>query len=286
MKVKVLALATSLALMTSHGVHAASSIGFVDLTFGLSKAENTDDAEDESAGFGSVSGAVALPVGNRGTVVIEGEIRKDTHDGDIVDGNDMKTNGQLGTHYLHDFGGHKFGAFLAYADANHKGDDEHYNALFGGIEGIANLSPAFTLYSQLGIGNRRDDDQSSQGFDNGKFVRIGAAYSGLALTVLKLDAEYGNTDSYEDDQESGLFWKVTLGGETLIPAAKGLAVTYGVSHGTFDAEADPDIVKETSFHVGVRYYFGGATSVAALKSGLIGLPAIPLRSMAWVPALD
>lgn len=286
MKVKVLALATSLALMTSHGVHAAGTIGFVDLTFGLSKAENTSDAEDENAGFGSVSGAVALPVGTRGTVVIEGEIKKDTHDGDLVDGNDMKTNGQLGGHYLHDFRGHKFGAFLAYADANHKGDNEHYNALFGGIEGVANLSPAFTLYSQLGIGDRRDDNQSSQGFDNGKFVRIGAAYSGFAQTLLKLDTEYGETDSYEDEQESGLFWKLSLAGETLIPVVKGLTVTYGVSHGKYDAKADPDIIKETSFHVGVRYYFGGTTSVTALKSGLIGLPSIPLRSMAWVPALD
>lgn len=286
MKVKALALATGLALMTSHGVQAASTIGFVDLTFGLSKAENPNDSRDESAGFGTISGAAALPVGARGTVVIEGEIRKDTHDGEIVDGEDMKTNGQFGTHYLHDFSGHKFGAFLAYANADHKGENDHYKTLFGGIEGILNVSSAITLYGQAGIGNRRDRDQDSAGFNDGKFVRIGAAYSGFAQTLLKLDGEYGKTEVYEDPGESGLFWKLSLAGETEIPVVKGLTVTYGVSHGEYNAKGDDDIIRETSYHVGIRYYFGGATSVTALKSGLIGLPSLPLRSMMWVPGLN
>lgn len=267
------------------GAQAADAIGFVDVTVGLSKADDPQRKEVH-AGFGTVSGALQSPLAAKGMVVVEGELRHDNHQGYILDGDDMQTQGQLGAHYLHDFNGKKAGVFLAYADANHDGGNEHYKAFFGGIEGIVDVSPVVTLYGQAGMGNRTDDDQSSEGFDHGRFARVGAAYSGFANTLLKLEGEYGATDSYEDSTEEGRFWKLSFMGETGLSAFKNLALTYGASYGRYDAKNDPDVVKETTVSVGIRYYFGGTNSVAALKSGLIGLPSIPLRSMSWVPALD
>lgn len=286
MKIKALALATSLAVMTSQGVQAASTIGFVDITYGKSKATSVDDGVTDKAGFYSLSGAAAIPVGAMGTVIFEGETRRDSHEGAIVDGDDMKSSRQLGTHYLHDFGGNKLGAFLAYADAKHAAVNEDYSAIFGGIEVIVNMPYSFTLYGQGGSGDENDGDQSSEGYKQGKFVRVGVAYSGIPHTLLKLDHEEGKSAAYEDLGERGAFKKSSLMGETGIPAVKGLTVTYGISRGEYDAKRDPDLIEETSYYVGIRYYFGGATSVTALKSGLIGLPSTPMRSMAWVPALD
>lgn len=285
MKVKALTSAVAFAVLLSGGVQAAGTVGFVDLSFGISGAD-VKDRKEVHAGFASLSGAVAIPAGANGSVVLEGEYRRDNHKGSVVDGDDMEYQAQAGAHYLHDFSGKKFGVFLAYADADHDADNEHYRTLFGGIEGIIGVSPTVTLYGQAGIGDRRDDDQSSEGFNDGKFARLGAAYSGFANTLLKLEGEYGATDSYEDSNEEGRFWKLSLGGETGIAAVKGLAVTYGISHGVYDAKNDNNKVEENQIHVGIRYYFGGTTSAAALKAGLIGLPSLPARSMSWVPALD
>lgn len=285
MKIKTLTSAMAFAMVMSAGVQAAGTVGFVDLTFGLSKADDPQRKEVH-AGFGSLSGAVAIPAGANGTVALEGELRHDNHQGYIVDGNDMGTQGQLGAHYLHDFSGKKLGGFLAYADADHDGGNEHYQSYLFGVEGIADVAPAVTLYGQVGYANALNDNESSGGFDKAWFGRAGVAYSGFSSTLVKFEGEYARSKDYEDNNEDGRFWKLSLGGETSISAVKNLAVTYGVSYGSYDAKGDSDKIKETSVNVGIRYYFGGTSSTAALKSGLIGLPTIPLRAMSWTPAMD
>lgn len=287
MKITALTSAMALAFFMNNGVQAAGTVGFADFSLGLSHAKDASNTDYQSNGFATLSGGVAIPAGASGTVVLDADLTKDNTGGEVLFGAGMKTpQGQVGAHYFHDIGGNKLGAFMAYADADHDGGNEHYKTFFGGIEGITAVSPVVTLYGQAGYGNALNDNESSGGFDNGWLARAGLAYSGFANTLVKVEGEYARSKDYEDSNEDGRFWKIALMGETELGAVKGLAVTYGISRAVYDATNDPNMVTENQVKVGVRYYFGGTNSLGALKSGLIGLPSIPLRASSWTPALD
>ena len=263
----------------------ADFIGFGEITLGHSDASDPE-RDGNSAGFYEISGAIATPVGSRGTAILDAEYRQDEHSGDIIDDDDMDDQYQIGIHYLHDFSGNKFGAFIAHGGATHDSNNEDYKATFGGIEAILSLDADTLVYGQLGVGDADNDSESSSGFEDGSFARIGLGFTGFGSTLLKLELEKGSSDEYEDEDERGKFTSVSLTGETSFGASKNLAVTYGVSRGTFDASNDDNKIQENSIFVGFRYYFGGTNSKAAFKSGLIGLPTIPTRAMSWTPGLD
>jgi hypothetical protein len=286
MKKGLIFITVAAAMLFSNTIQA-DTFGYGGVSVGLSKARNTqDDNEGQRAHFRSVDGAIATELGANGIVVLEAEIRRDTHTKDIIDGDDNERGYQVGAHYLHDIDGNKLGVFLAYANTPHNDDNEDYRTVFGGIEGIATVAPEAMVYGQLGYGDAHNDGSSSFGFSGGRFVRIGAAYTGIANTVLKVETEVAKTVSYEDEDEPGYLRMYSLSGETGVNADNTLAVTYGYSHGKYKAGGDPDTLQENMVNVGVRYYFGGTTSAKALKAGLIGLPSIVSRATSWVPALD
>ncbi|PHS72639.1 MAG: hypothetical protein COB22_04730 [Cycloclasticus sp.] len=265
----------------------AEPVGYVGASIGQSWAENHSDDDNKRAGFGSVNGAIADSISSTGTVVLEAELREDKHSADILDnGDDMKLQYQIGVHYLHDIGENKIGAFVAYNETPHYGGDEDYRTALVGVEGLFTVAPETTLFGQLGYGHAKNDGASSRGFEDGYFVRVGGAYTGFENTILKLEAELAGTEEYEDSHEGGDLKKYNFLGETGINSDNSLAVTYGVSYGTYRASGDDDNVEETMVNLGFRYYFGGTTATKMHNAGIIGLPTLPARATSWVPALD
>ena len=155
-----------------------------------------------------------------------------------------------------------------------------------GLEAIYPVNDRFTVYAQIAkVDAPSYDTQDSAGYVDGSVARIGAYYAGFDRTTLYLDYEVGRSDVYEDSNEPGEFSLVTIGGETAIGAGN-WAVTYAANFGSFDAVGDTDLVEETSYGIGVRYYFGGATAAATLDAGMIGTPQIPLRASTYVTGTD
>ena len=275
------------ALVMIMGGAQADTFGYGGASIGLSKAHNFGDRDKNQAGFGTVSGAVATDVGANGTVVLEALLREDKHRGDIVsNGQETKTQYQIGAHYLHDIGDNKLGVFLAYSDSPHEGNNENYRAVFGGVEGIFATTDETSIYAQLAYGDAHNDGASSRGFENGYVGRLGGAYKGFTNTLLKVEAEMAKNSGYEDAPENGYLRKYSLLGETGINSDNSLVLTYGVSYAKFISSGDPDTIEEKRINVGFRYYFGGTSSTKAFDSGLIGVPSIILDSMNWVPTLD
>lgn len=285
MNIKTLSAAITLSVLV--GSYAqAETIGYGDITVGQSRAENPNDSTKNNATFWALKGAVATALGNN-SFAFNAELREDGQDDEIMDDeNAMDGQRQFDAHYFYDISGYKVGAFLAYAEASHSGDNENYKARLGGIQGIIPLTDDMTLYAQYGQAKSESKNQSSGGFVDGDMGRLGFAYSLPGSTLLKLEAEAANCKDYEDDGEDGIFRRYSVMGETSFGVDKNMAVTYALSTGKFDAKGDTDYVEEDIVSVGFRYYFGGATSAKALRSGLIGTSTLPARAMSWTPAMD
>jgi len=282
---------------------SADGIGYVGLSFGSNDGENPRDVEQERAYSATLDAAYAFSIGNNQTLVVEGSYRSD-HYGRIILNRQIKDQLQVGVHYLYDLSGIaqsiggdlKFGGFAAYGSAPHIAatNNENYKVVFGGFEAIYSpnwLGNSLTIFGQIGLGDAvgRRDNNSSDGFNNGTFGRVGVSYSGIKNTTLTLEGEVARSQSYEDSTEPGDFSAYRISGVTQLPFKANLAVTYGMNFGSYDAENDSDYIKETSFNLGLRYTFGkraSRNSTNLARAGIIGLPTIPLRASVFVPGLD
>jgi len=304
-------------LVIGTGATFAEGTGYVGLSFGNNEAENPEDNFSEKAVSATLDTAYAFGVGNNQTLVFEGMYRSDHYPQFVSDNNKIKDQYQIGVHYLYSFGGSNqssgdsfgssagssggifggggggglmLGGFAAYGSAPHEDsapNNENYKVAIAGLEAIYNVNEYFTVFGQIGRGDRVGSrNTSSRGFDGGSFARLGVVYDWMRGTRFTLEGEVGKSDRYEDNSEPGDFSTYSISGETDLPFINDrLSATYGMRFALFDAENDSDYLKETSLNLGVRYKFGKKSSNLA-RAGIIGLPHIPLRASVFTPTMD
>jgi hypothetical protein len=294
----------ALSLMLCSGAAYADGVGYVGLSFGSNDGSNPNDAEQERAYSATLDAAYAFGIGANQTLVVEGSYRAD-HYGTVILNREIEDQLQIGVHYLFDIaggsaqsfgGGLKLGGFASYGSAPHVDGtpDETYKVVLAGLEVIYSpnwFGDSLTIFGQIGLGDAvgQGSNNSSDGFNDGTFGRLGVSYSGIKNTTLTLEGEVARSKSYEDSDEPGDFSAYRISGVTQLPFKANLAVTYGMNFGIYDAENDPDYIKETSFNLGLRYTFGkratrNSTNLA--RAGIIGLPTLPLRASVFTPGLD
>lgn len=296
---------TALSLMLCSGAAYADGLGFVELSFGTNEVNNPEDNFKERAASVTLSGAYMFGIGANQHLIFEGLYRSDHYPELVSDDNKIEDQLQIGVHYLFDLGGAaqslggglKLGGFAAYGSAPHEDNapnNENYKVVIAGLEAI--YSPTWfgnnlTIFGQIGLGDAVGvgGNNSSDGFNDGTFARLGVSYSGIKNTTLTFEGEVARAKSYEDSDEPGDFSAYRISGVTQLPFKANLAVTYGMNFGIYDAENDPDYIKETSFNLGLRYSFGKRASVNGTnlaRAGIIGLPTLPLRASVFTPTQD
>lgn len=272
----------------------AEGLGYVELTFGSATASNHADDEKEYSTTGSLKGVYAYRLDGGHTFAIEGLYRNDTYPRVITDNEKIEPQTQIGLHYLYDVTSSlKIGALAGYGSAPHDDDgsdaneNENYKVSYGGIQSVYDTGSGFHLFGQLAyVDSASNDNLSSTGYDNGYVARLGVTYTGFSGSAFTIEAERGKSSSYEDHGESGDFGTFHVGGVTNFGKESDWAVTYGARGSVFDALDDPDIIKERTYYVGIRYAFGGKQPQDFVESGLVGVPYLPLRASVWTPAHD
>lgn len=228
MKNQLIATAAAFALATAAGAAQAQTVGYVGAAYGHTEVDVLG-LEGDGDTYG-VEGAVRFDAGQLGAQ-IDGQIARTE-----VEGDDATSVGAT-AHLNAKFDGGLIGGFAGVQDS----DDTTLWAV--GAEAQANLSPAATLYGQLGYGQIDDVDADFWAaraelrfFVSENFRLQGAAgYTKVDADIVELDA--WNLGVEAEYQFAGTNWSV-LGG--------------------YDrTEADDLDLSADTFRLGVRYSFGG-----------------------------
>jgi hypothetical protein len=260
--------------------------GYIGLTFGHNEATDPEDTGEFGTGNSTrLEGLYRWTLGP-GSLVIEGSHQSDNMGGDF-DFVEMSTQSHLAAHYVYNIGtAATVSGFIGYGTAPHEIDEESFKLVYGGIGGSYAASPTFAVYGQLGIGDAPSDDTTfSFGFSGGEFARLGVTYTGWQGTALTVEYERAFSDSYEDEEESGNFHSIFLGGVTALPSNEAIQITYGARKALYEAVGDEG-VEEVTATLGIRYVFGGKAPGDYEREGILGSPHIPLRASNWTPAND
>lgn len=275
------------ALVTSFLVFSTTAFAQDSSFIGLkhNRINGTIDPDDASESASDLTLETALMFNSAPNYrfVVEGHYTKYLPEPLFDD--DMESEAEISAHYLRDTasGNMTYGAFVSIgASVPDAADDIHYAALGG--QAVYDLNDAFTLYGQLGA-VRTVKNESGSGAYNGPVLRIGAYYEGFQNTSLYLDIEAGSANGYEDADEDGEFYKLSLGGETALNDGP-LALTYEASSLTLEALNDFNRLETVNVSLGVRYYFGGGNERKMRDAGYIGTPDLIGSANTYVDALN
>lgn len=273
---------------------AQAQDGYVGLSFGDFTKDDPENGQFH--GRSSMIEGLFHKQFGAGALVVEGSHRSDNINSEALWGSEMTTQSHIAVHYVRNFGSAAtVSGFLGYGVAPHATARHDISVAYGGIGGSFAVSPTFTTYGQLGIGDAPNEGTTiglggSSGFAEGEFIRLGVTYTGLQRTTLAFEYERAFSDRYEDADpaEPGSFGSIYLGGTTSMTANQNFQVTYGARSAFFDAQGgDFNRAEEVTASLGIRYVFGGNSTMGDYaRKGVLGSPYLPLRASNWTPALD
>ena len=197
----------------------------------------------------------------------------------------MGPNANVSVHFLREFEAVTLGGFLGYSMADHENSDsERYETFYQGVEAHFDIGSSAIGYVQVGLGDEKSVDQSSGGFVNGKFGRIGLIHQTAQGAALGLEFELARAEDYEDEDENAYFRSLALSYEQELNANFNWIAE--LRHSYVSVPEDGDALKETSIYLGLRKTFGDKTPGALQRAGFIGDPYLIKRNGVYVPATD
>jgi len=268
-------------------VDSRGVVGEIGLGLGWNWIDE-DDGDGASVYLSTINGSVAFPVGNFYIFALDAYARYDdfSDDADFDSNEDPEFEYSFGAHFLRDMSADtRLGFFTAYGDTRPQDwdKDDSYDVLMGGVEYQHFVSDKLLLFTQLGYGRSlRDGEDSTEAFGEGGFIsRAGGTYFVNEQTALTLDFEAAFAAHYVDSDDAGLFYGVTLGGETQLSEGSPLYLTYFARYDFIDA-TDDGWIEDVQAGVGIKYLFGAGSSKEAARAGKsIGTPRMPIRGSAW-----
>ncbi len=262
--------------------------GYVGLSYsGHSFVTSGDVTESDTGSSYGLEGAFALNVASGLSLVLDGSYEDISANGGGIIASDVPYTYTVGAHLLYDIApGYKIGGLVGYGFGESKnGSPESYDVLFYGIEGQADFGSGFFGYAQIAAGDVQTANGGSNGFINGYMLRGGLGYAYSASSTFTLDFEYAaETTGFEDDGENGTFYRVKLGGEYLLSSYP-IAITYFVGYDYYETLGD-QILEDTFYGIGARYYFGGGNRKSAFDAGIVGSPTIVSHASGWMELFD
>ncbi|SFR37048.1 hypothetical protein SAMN04488005_1059 [Yoonia tamlensis] len=262
---------------------ATAQDAFVGASIGGLSGTNLNGDQPYSGATAVIDGSYGYTFGDY-RLIVDGRMRAvDLKVNEVEDLDDNRADNALfAVHALYGMRDNlDLGAFVTGGTANN-GDGDGEFALSGyGIEAHYQINDDFGAYGQIGGFGAERDASSPNGTQDGKLIRIGATYNGLANTSLYADIQVARAADYEDEGEDYAFHNIAIGGETMLGGTQ-LAATYELAFfGTYSIadEGETDEMRAAEASIGIRYYFGNTS--AARANGHIGAPSLISESNMW-----